>query len=234
MTRRLPVDPHRPDHAVLRQAVDVLRRGGVVAYPTDTVYGLAVDALHPEAIARLYRVKQRLADKALPVMIGNLEQLSALVAARSATAEKLMTAFWPGPITFLMVPHAQVPAALLGSSPRIGIRWPQAVLSQQLALGLGRAMTATSANRSGFPVALSAADVMRQLAPRLDLVLDGGPVQSSEVSTVLDVVAQPPRLVRAGKIPAQTIAAVLGYPIVTAIDAPEPASAPLTPGVEKG
>ncbi len=216
MTRCLLVDPHSPDDAVLREALKVLRRGGVVAYPTDTVYGLAVDAMHPEAIARLYRVKQRAVDKALPVIIGDLEQLPALVATQSATAEKLMAAFWPGPLTLLMVPHGHVPAGLLGTSSLIGIRWPEAVLSQQLALGLGRAITATSANCSGAPAALSASDVRRQLAAAVDLILDGGRVQSSEVSTVLDVTIYPPRLYRAGRIPAPTIAAVLGYPIVVA------------------
>ncbi|MGQ4809110.1 Threonylcarbamoyl-AMP synthase [Candidatus Entotheonellaceae bacterium PAL068K] len=218
MTRRLLVDPDNPDDAVLRQALDVLHRGGAVAYPTDTVYGLAVDAMHPEAIARLYRLKQRAVDKALPVIIGALEQLPALVATRSAAAEKLIAAFWPGPLTLLMMPQAQVPTGLLGTSSRIGVRWPQTVLSQQLALGLGRAITATSANRSGAPVALSASDVMRQLPAAVDLILDGGPVLSSEVSTVLDVAVHPPRLYRAGKIAAHSIAAVLEYPVVVAVD----------------
>ena len=214
MTRRLTVDPHCPDRAVLQEALAVLQRGGVVAYPTDTVYGLAVDAMNPEAVARLYGVKRRPQEKALPLVISGLEQLSQLVAPPSCTARRMMDAFWPGPLTLLMPPHEQVPPHLLGRSRRIGIRWPQAGLSQQLALGLGRAVTATSANLSGAPAALSASEIITQLASTVDLVLDGGVVQSPEVSTILDVGVQPPCLSRAGKLQAEEIEAVLGYAIV--------------------
>jgi L-threonylcarbamoyladenylate synthase len=213
MSRHLAVDPHAPDVTVLQEALSVLRRGGIVAYPTDTVYGLAVDAMNPEAIARLYQVKQRPVGKALPVIIGGPEQLPQLVAAQSCTAKRLMEAFWPGPLTLLMPPHERVPARLLGGGTRIGIRWPRAVLSQRLALGLGRAITATSANRSEAPAALAAAEVAAQLAAAVDLILDGGPVSSSEVSTVLDTTVEPPRLCRIGKIAAGAIEAVLGYPL---------------------
>lgn len=213
MPRCLSVDPHDPDVVVLQEALRVLRHGGVVAYPTDTVYGLAVDALNPKAIARLYQVKQRPAEKAFPVIIGGPEQLSQLVATLSPTAKRLIAAFWPGPLTLLMEPRAHVPAGLLGESHRIGVRWPQAVLCQQLVLGLGRALTATSANLSGAPVALTASEVMAQLASAVDLILDGGAMLSSQVSTVLDITVEPPCLCRTGKLEPQTIAAVLGYTI---------------------
>jgi L-threonylcarbamoyladenylate synthase len=213
MPRCLPVDPQRPDVAVVQEALGVLRYGGVVAYPTDTVYGLAVDAMNPEAISRLYRVKQRPAEKALPIIIGALGQLSRLVATRSPTAERLIVTLWPGPLTLLMVPREDVPTCVLGNSSRIGIRWPLAPLSQQLALGLGRAITATSANLSEMPVARTAAEVMAQLASGVDLILDAGTMLNFEVSTILDVTVEPPRLCRPGKIDVQTIEAVLGYPV---------------------
>ena len=211
MTRLLAVDPEQPAPAGLDEAVGVLRRGGVVAYLTDTVYGLAVDALRPEAIARLYTVKGRPESKALPVIIGALEQLTLVVATVPATAARLMAAFWPGPLTLLLPPHRRIPAALLGESDRIGVRWPASTLSQQLALGLGGAITASSANRSGAPAALTAAEVMAQLAPAVDLVLDAGAVTSPVVSTIVDVTVQPPYLYRSGKIAQQAIEAVLGY-----------------------
>src|SRR3989442_12814485 len=141
MRRLLAVDPQRPAPAVLNAALAVLRRGGVVAYPTDTVYGLAVDARRPDAIARLYTVKGRPESKALPVIIGALPQLAAVVATVPALAECLMAAFWPGPLTLLLPPHPCVPAALLGDSDRIGVRWPASTLSQQLALSLCAAIT---------------------------------------------------------------------------------------------
>jgi L-threonylcarbamoyladenylate synthase len=209
MARCLLVTPETMPEA-LSEAVAVLRRGGVVAYPTDTVYGLAVDAINVEAIARLYAVKGRPDAKALPLIIGDIGQLVQVVASVPSQAEKLMAAFWPGPLTLLFEPHAALPARLRGESPRIGVRWPAAVLSQQLARGLGRAITATSANCSDAPAALSAAEVVKQLGISVDLILDGGRAEGSEVSTVLDVVTTPPRIRRFGKVSPQAIEAVLG------------------------
>lgn len=200
----------------MAEAVTVLRRGGVVASPTDTVYGLAVDALNPEAVRHLYAVKRRSMTKAVPVIIGSPEQLTELVLPPSPAAERLMAAFWPGPLTLVMVPHAQVPASLMGDTGRLGVRLPRLRLCQQLAQGVGGAITATSANRSGAAVALSASEVVTQLDDTIDLVLDGGPVRSPEVSTVVDVVADPPRLYRVGKIAPADIEAVLGYALVPA------------------
>lgn len=212
MSRCLSVTPASMPE-VVREAVAVLRHGGVVAYPTDTVYGLAVDAFNVEAIARLYTVKQRPDDKALLLIIGEMGQLAQVAAAVSPQAEQLMAALWPGPLTLLFEPHEALPALLRGNSPRIGVRWPSAALSQQLARELGQAVTATSANRSGAPVALTAAEVERQLATSVDLILDGGRAASSAVSTVLDVVAVPPRVLRPGKISAQAIENILGVRI---------------------
>lgn len=210
MARYLTVDPSYPEALVLREAVTVLQGGGVVAYPTDTVYGLAVDALNEVAVARLYAVKQRPADKALPLIIGDLGQLSQVVAALPSRAEQLIAAFWPGPLTLVVEPHACVPTSVLGHGGGVGIRWPAAAVSQRLATVLGRAITASSANRSGCPAALTAAEVATQLASRVDLILDGGAVSNAEVSTVVDLTVDPPALLRAGKIPASAIEAVLG------------------------
>jgi L-threonylcarbamoyladenylate synthase len=226
MTRCLVVDPRCPDVAALDEAVAVLRRGGVIAYPTDTVYGLAVDALQPEAIGRLYALKGRPAVKALPVIIGELAQLASVVAAIPANAERLMAAFWPGPLTLLMTPQARIPALLLGDSDRIGVRWPASAISQQLAQGLGGAITASSANLSGVPAALTAAEVAAQLAPALDLILDGGAMTNPEVSTILDVTVAPPCLYRAGRISHHTIEAILGCRIPWCAASPS-ATAPL-------
>ncbi len=209
MSRCLLVTPTTTPE-VVREAVAVLRQGGVVAYPTDTVYGLAVDAINAEAIARLYSVKGRPDAKALPLIIGELGQLAQVAAVVPPQAETLMAAFWPGPLTLLFEPHEALPVSLRGESPRIGVRWPSAALSQQLARELGHAMTATSANCSGAPAALTAEEVAGQLGPSVDLILDGGRAESSEVSTVLDVVTTPPCVRRPGKISSQAIETVLG------------------------
>jgi len=213
MSRCIAIAPEAPQTDRLQEAVRVLQQGGVVAYPTDTVYGLAVDATNVTAIARLFTAKQRPGDKAIPLIIGDMSQLSQVVATIPLGAERLMQAFWPGPLTLLFEPQSGIPAELRGSSACIGVRWPAALISQHLACMLGRPITATSANRSGAAVALTASQVMAQLSSTVDLILDGGTASSTVVSTVLDVSVAPPRLLRAGKISLQAVESVLGTPI---------------------
>jgi L-threonylcarbamoyladenylate synthase len=210
MTRCVKVDPQCPALGVLDDAASILRRGGIVAYLTDTVYGLAVNARLPQAIAGLYALKGRSSDKAIPLIIGAPEQLSDVAVAWPRRAESLMAAFWPGPLTLLLSPHPNLPAALLGNTGRIGVRWPDSPLSQGLALRVGSAITASSANRSGAAAALSAAEVEVQLAPDVDLILDAGRANEPQVSTILDITVEPPRMIRAGKIPQEAIESVLG------------------------
>jgi L-threonylcarbamoyladenylate synthase len=209
MPRCIAIAPEAPQADLLQEAVRVLQQGGVVAYPTDTVYGLAVDATNVTAIARLFTAKQRPGDKAIPLIIGDLSHLSQVAATIPLAAERLMQAFWPGPLTLLFEPQSGLPAALRGGSACIGVRWPAAPVSQQLACMLGRPITATSANRSGAAAALTAPEVLVQLSATVDLVLDGGTASSLEVSTVLDVTVAPPRLLRAGKVSPQAIESVL-------------------------
>ena len=210
MTRCVRIDPQCPASAVLDDAASVLRRGGIVAYLTDTVYGLAVDARLPQAIASLYALKGRSSDKAIPLIIGAPEQFPDVAVALPRCAESLMAAFWPGPLTLLVSPHCNLPATLLGNTGRVGVRWPDSPLSQGLALRVGGAITASSANRSGAAAALSAAEVEAQLAPDVDLIIDAGCANEPQVSTVLDITVEPPRMIRAGKIPQAAIESVLG------------------------
>lgn len=210
MTRCIQVDPRCPDSDALDDAASLLRRGGIVAYLTDTVYGLAVDARLPQAIASLYVLKGRSSDKAMPLIVGAPEQLSDVAVGLPRCAEPLMAAFWPGPLTLLLPAHPSLPDALLGNTERIGVRWPNSPLSQGLALRVGGAITASSANRSGAAAALSAAEVEAQLAPDVDMIIDAGRANESQVSTVLDITVEPPRMIRAGKIPQAAIESVLG------------------------
>ncbi len=210
MTRCVRIDPRCPASDALDDAASVLRRGGIVAYLTDTVYGLAVDARLPQAIASLYALKGRSSNKAIPLIIGAPEQLPEVAVALPRGAESLMAAFWPGPLTLLLSPHPNLPATLLGDTGRIGVRWPDSPLSQGLALRVGGAITASSANRSGAAAALSAAEVEAQLVPDVDLIIDAGGANEPQVSTVLDITVEPPRMIRAGKIPQAAIESVLG------------------------
>ena len=213
MTRFANIDPQCPAAAVLDDAAAILRRGGIVAYLTDTVYGLAVDARLPQAVVGLYALKGRSPDKAIPLIIGAPQQLSDVAVALPPCTEPLRAAFWPGPLTLLLSPHPDLPAVLLGDTGRVGVRWPSSPVSQGLALRIGGAITASSANRSGAAAALSAAEVEAQLAPDVDLVLDAGTADEPQVSTVLDVTVEPPRLIRAGRISRQAIESALGYRI---------------------
>lgn len=213
MTRCARIDPQCPSGVLLDDAASVLQRGGIVAYLTDTVYGLAAAARLPHAIDRLYALKGRSTDKAIPLIIGAPEQLSEVAVGLPRRAESLIAAFWPGPLTLLLSPHPRLPTALLGNTGRIGVRWPDSPLSQGLALRVGGAITASSANRSGAAAALSAAEVEAQLAPDVDLVLDAGSANAPQVSTVLDITVEPPRMIRAGKIQQDAIEAVLGCEI---------------------
>lgn len=210
MTRCVRIDPHFPSGAVLDDAALVLQRSGTVAYLTDTVYGLAVAARLPQAIAGLYALKGRSSDKAIPLIIGAPKQLSDVAVALPRCAESLMAAFWPGPLTLLLPPHPNLPAALLGGTGRIGVRWPDSPLSQGLALRVGGPITASSANRSGTAAAVNATEVEAQLAPDVDLILDAGTARNPQVSTVLDITVEPPRLIRAGRISQAAIESVLG------------------------
>jgi len=120
MSRCIAIAPEAPQADLLREAVHVLQQGGVVAYPTDTVYGLAVDATNVTAIARLFTAKQRPGDKAIPLIIGAMSQLSQVAATIPLGAERLMQAFWPGPLTLLFEPQSGIPAELRGRSACIG------------------------------------------------------------------------------------------------------------------
>ena len=214
MTRCLGVDPQFPSPAALDDAASVLQRGGIVAYLTDTVYGLAVAARQPQAVAGLFALKGRSPDKAIPLIIGGPQQLPDVAADLPRRAEPLMEAFWPGPLTLLFFPRSNLPAALLGHSERIGVRWPDSALSQGLALRVGGAITASSANRSGATAARNAAEAAAQLAPRVDLILDSGNARNPQVSTVLDVTTEPPRMIREGRVPQAAIESVLDCRIV--------------------
>ena len=209
MTRCVSVDSHSPSTEALDEAAAVLHQCGIVAYLTDTVYGLAVDARQQQAIAGLFALKGRSPEKAIPLIIGEREHLSDVAVDIPRHAERLMSAFWPGPLTLLFCPHPSLPASLLGDSGRIGVRLPNSALSQGLASRVGGAITASSANRSGAGGAGNATEVQAQLAPRLDLILDSGTAHNPLVSTVLDVTTEPPRIIREGRVSQAAIESVL-------------------------
>lgn len=197
------------DAAGIAAAVEVLRAGGIVGLPTDTLYGIAVDLATPGGIEALFAAKGRPPEKAVVVLVDSLDQVAALVEVPPA-ARALAGSCWPGGLTLVLplLPTAALPRALTAGTETLGVRVPDHPTPRALAAALGPLPT-TSANLSGEPPALDAASVVAALGDRLSLVLDGGRVRGGTGSTVVDCAAGPPRLLRDGAIPAGVVARVL-------------------------
>jgi L-threonylcarbamoyladenylate synthase len=191
-----------------RQAVDVLHDGGVVAIPTDTVYGISVALATPGGVERLFQVKDRPLDKAIMVLADGLGQVAGLV--RVTPAATALARLWPGGLTLVLplADGAGLPAALTAGTTTLGVRVPDHPVPRHLARAIG-AIPTTSANRSGAADARSAADVVATLGDRLDLVLDGGPSPGGVPSTVVDCSLERPAILRVGAVDPATVAAVL-------------------------
>lgn len=187
----------------LEEALSVLGKGELVAFPTDTVYGLGALAFNNAAIERIYRVKDRALEKAIPVLIGEIEQLAAVVAEVPAAALRLAMRFWPGPLTLVLPKHPDLPPAI-STTPTVGVRMPDHPVARALLRAAGP-LAVTSANLSGRPSPATAGEVWQQLAGRIPLILDGGAAPGGVPSTVVDCSGVAPRLLRAGPVPLEAI-----------------------------
>lgn len=186
------------------QAVEILREGGVVAFPTDTVYGLGADAFNATAVARIYDIKGRPRDRQLPLLIADTEALTGLVEPIPGIGWFLARRFWPGGLT-LVLPRAGSLPAHLSHGQTIAVRIPAHPVCLALIRRLGNPVIGTSANPSGQPSVLSADDVARQLGSKIDLVINGGSCPGGRESTVVDVSGQAPTVLREGIIPSDQI-----------------------------
>ena len=186
------------DPQTIPTAKGILHKGGLIAFPTDTIYGVAADPFNPEAIQRIYTAKERPDEKALPVLIGNLDQLEDLVFFIHERVCRIATAFWPGPLTLILPKSARVPTDLT-PYPTIGVRMPNLAFTLALLNETGPLAT-TSANISGGPNPVDAASVMAQLGGRIDLILDGGPTPGPMASTVADLSGPEISILRQGPI----------------------------------
>ena len=193
-------------HAV-RYAADVLRHNGLVAFPTDTVYGVGAQAFRAEAVERLYSVKGRSTDKAIAVLVSRNSELRAVANEITPCARKLALKFWPGPVTLVVPKHPSLPAAV-SALPTVAVRLPDHLFVKQL-IELTGPLAVTSANRSGGSNPLTAADVLAQLSGRIDLVIDGGRVAGGVPSTVIDCTNATPKILREGPVSAAEIEAAI-------------------------
>jgi L-threonylcarbamoyladenylate synthase len=199
-----------PDNTAIAAAVKVLQNGDIIAYLTDTLYGLGGDARSTIAIEKIFALKGRATEKALPVIVGEKEIVKEYVEEIPAVAAKLIEQFWPGPLTLIFRAAAPVPPELIGHSGKIAMRLPAAKLAREISRKLGAPIIATSANRSGEPVLNSAGQIAKAFGTHLALILDSGLPVQQQPSTIIDVTTQPPLLVRAGAIPATEITGRIG------------------------
>ncbi len=219
-TRCLPVDPRTPDPEVIRQAAATLAAGGLVAFPTETVYGLGADALNAAAVGRIFEAKGRPSDNPIIVHIADDAVLPDLVTAVPPTARVLMARCWPGPLTLVLPSAPAVPPVTRGGLPTVAVRMPSHPVALALIRGAGRPVAAPSANRSGRPSPTTAQHVMTDLGDEVDLVLDAGPTPLGVESTVVDVTGETPVLLRPGAVALEVLTSLVGQIIVHAPAAP--------------
>jgi len=198
-----------PSSRAVAQAASILRKGGLVAFPTDTLYALGADALNRLAIERLFAAKGRSRKAPIPLLVSDLMMAIKLVGELPDAAVRLATRYWPGPLTLVVQAPRGICTLLTAGTGRIGLRVPDAAVALALIRHFGGPVTGTSANRSGGKDPLDAHEVLRQIGDRVDLILDGGPVAGGSSSTVVDVTTSPPVIVRQGPVRQEEILSLL-------------------------
>ena len=188
------------DMDTINQAGEIIRQGGLVAFPTETVYGLGADALNEEAAAKIYAAKGRPSDNPLIAHIADLEMLKPLVEEIPPVAEKLMDAFWPGPMTLIFNKSNLVPKGTTGGLDTVAVRYPNHPIAQALIKAAGVSIAAPSANLSGKPSPTLGEHVIDDMDGRIDMIIDGGMVGMGLESTIIDVTVNPPMILRPGFI----------------------------------
>ncbi|MCQ1536479.1 threonylcarbamoyl-AMP synthase [Methanosarcina sp. KYL-1] len=196
--------------AVLEEAAEIIRRGGTVAFPTETVYGIGADGLDPEAVRKIFEAKARPPGNPLSLLVHSREDLGKIARNIPEKAFKLMEAFWPGPLTIVLEKSDVVPAITSGSLPSIGVRMPDHRVPLELIRRAGAPLAAPSANLSGRPSPSSADHVLADLEGRVDAVIDGGGVAIGLESTVVDMTVEPPLVLRPGAIGIEELEIVIG------------------------
>ena len=209
MSKIIKIDPKDPEDDLISMAARILQKGGVIGYPTETVYGIGCNAYNAEAVNRIYKLKNRDPSKALILIAADIIQISELVEIIPEQAERLMENFWPGPLTLVFNASARLQDFAFRKSKTIAVRIPDCNICLALLKSCGFPLVSTSANRSGEPEATSADRVAQIFGDELDLIIDGGQTPSQRPSTVVDVTRTPARIIREGAISALEINTVL-------------------------
>lgn len=206
----LKVSSENPEKEKIALAAEVIRRGGLVAFPTETVYGLGADALNSEAVRNIYLAKMRPLDNPIIVHVAKREDVYRLAVDVSEHAEKLMRYFWPGPLTLILKASEIVPRTTTGGLDTVAIRMPRHKVALALIEASGTPIAAPSANLAGKPSPTMAEHVIQDLYGRIDVILDAGPTNIGVESTVLDLTCNPPQILRPGGTTYEELRSVLG------------------------
>jgi L-threonylcarbamoyladenylate synthase len=216
----LKVNPQKPDIEKVRVAANIIRKGGLVAFPTETVYGLGADAMNPKAVLALFEAKKRPLDNPPIIHVENANDVYRLAKQVPPKAKRLMKEFWPGPLTLVFKRSETVPAVTVAGLDTIAVRMPQHAVALALIKESNRSIAAPSANLAGKPSPTSAKHVFDDLNGRIDAILDGGPTYIGVESTVLDLSVDPPLVLRPGGTPLEALKKILGdvklHPFVVA------------------
>ncbi len=209
-TEIIRIDERNIDKSGIRYAAEVLRSGGLVAFPTETVYGLGANALNEEAVRNIFKAKGRPSDNPLIVHIADKRDVDKLVTCVPECAHILMQKFWPGPITLIMEKSVLVPLSVTAGLNTVGIRMPSNAVAHELIKESGVPVAAPSANTSGRPSPTNAAHVIEDLFGKVDVIIDAGSCSVGVESTVLDITSSPPVILRPGGITPEQLEEVLG------------------------
>ncbi|HPD57299.1 MAG TPA: L-threonylcarbamoyladenylate synthase [Smithellaceae bacterium] len=209
MTNVWKLSPEQSEEIISRAAA-LISRGGVIAYPTETFYGLGADATNEQALSRIFDIKGRAFHNPISVIISAQDDIYPLIKNSTDLADKLMKSFWPGPLTIVFNAAENVSALLTAGSGKIGIRLPGHPLPRLIAEKSGRPLTATSANLSGQPECVTADKVIEQIGVKIDAVIDGGVTPGEKASTIIDITCHPPAVLREGVITKKSLAKIIG------------------------
>lgn len=232
-TRVLVVNAGEPEAGLIAQAAAVLQEGGLVAFPTETVYGLGANATDASAISKIYEAKGRPSDNPLIVHVADRGELEQIVRAIPSKAEALMERFWPGPLTLVLPKLPAVPDAVTGGLPTVAVRMPDHPIALALIRAAGVPVAAPSANVSGRPSPTSADHVVEDMAGRIPMIIDGGETGVGLESTVLDLTVDPPVLLRPGGVTVEMLRAVIGeVEVDRTVHGAEAGAAPRSPGMK--
>ena len=205
MPEILKVDADNSEERILTKAVEILANGGIIAYPTETFYGLGADATNEKAIEKIFAVKGRNFKNPISLIISQADDIYPLVQDLPETAQKLMAAFWPGALTIVFLAANNVSPLLTAGSGKIGLRVSSHPVAREIVQKLKRPLTATSANLSGAPECAKASEVAEQIGNIIDAIVDLGDTPGTKGSTIIDVTCDPPVILREGAISRKTI-----------------------------